>query len=193
MTKSAWFFLGLMGLTWATPPRKVLVLDTTGPSGRLVSQKSAPSVATGSILQERDTVDIKAGSSLTVLVLGKRERLKVIGPGKFTIGPDGLQEAGVKLEKLESPEPHFALTGNHHRRLAGLRTRAQVQVLPTGGFNSMTVTPGNLKLTSTKLPEKPLRFSFYSLYRGPIIDSKGIDRDAEEIEDGRTRQQEHQH
>lgn len=179
MKKNTVLALLLAGSCWAAPARKVLVLETSGPSGQLVSQKSAPNVATGSILQERDTVDIKSGGSMTVLVLGKRERLRVIGPGKFTIGPEGLQEAGVKLEKLEAPD-QLALSGDNHRRLAGLRTRAKGALPASGKFDSITVTPGSLCLASDKLPEKPVRIMLYSTYRGPIIDAKGIDRDEPE-------------
>lgn len=178
--KMLFVLTALAGLAWAAPARKVLVLEINGPSGQLVSQKTSLNVATGSILQERDTVEVKAGGSLTVLILGKRERLKVIGPGRFTVGPDGLQESGVKLERLEAPESQLALTGDNHRRLAGLRTRAQVRTLPSGGFDSFSVTPGKLVLSSSKLPDKPLRFTLYSAYRGPVIDAKGIDRDEPE-------------
>jgi len=169
--------LALVGLAAAASPRKVLVLEANGPPCQLISQKSAPVVITGSILQERDTVEVKAGSSLTVMVLGKKERLRVLGPGKVTIGPEGLQEAGVKLEKLEAPDSSLALSGDSHRRLAGLRTRAQGSLPEGSQFDQVQVSGGQLTLESGRLSNQPVRVYFYAGYRGPIIDAKGIERE----------------
>jgi hypothetical protein len=120
----------LSGLAWGQPPSKAMVLESSG-SAQLKSGRIEEKVLTGQIWREGDSVVVQPNSQLTVLVLGKGERLTIAGPAKVAIGPKGVTVNGGAAKGRTVVQHKLALTGENHRQIGGnsLRDTEPAQAL----------------------------------------------------------------
>lgn len=119
--------LGLLArLAWGEPASKAMVLESTG-SAQLKSGRTQDKVLTGQIWREGDSVVVNAKGQLTVLVLGKGERLTISGPATVTVGSAGVTVRGGSTKGLSAVQPKLALTGENHRQIGGNAIRSELK------------------------------------------------------------------
>lgn len=154
----------------AGPVRKAMVLSVSGPVVAHPSKSSDEKVITGQMWSEGCQVDLPAGSSVTVLLLTKGERLQVDGGGKFLVAADGLVLQGCKSTLLSSNQHKLALTGENHRQIGGMTVRSQKPSLDVW-IDSVAVAPEGITVSmpagSGQPP--PLTFDFYYNFSPPNL------------------------
>lgn len=120
---SAMSMLLFTGLAWTQPASKAMVLESTG-SAQLKSGRIQEKVLSGQIWREGDTVVVEPGTRLTVLVLGKGERLTIAGPARVVIGARGVTVNGGLVKGKTVVQHKLALTGENHRQIGGNSLRS---------------------------------------------------------------------
>lgn len=158
------------------PAKAWMVLSGTGPL--------PPRLDSGQFFASDEKVQVPAGCSVTVLLLGQGKRLRLSGP--CTVTMNGSQMVGPRSQLKELPGKPFRLnlSGENHRQVAGgvVREATKEGELRDGGWN-IALTPfprARLLLSepaSAGLPPT-LQCEFFEKYADPKLraDLSGVAR-----------------
>ena len=176
--KKCFVWLGLVltlsGLPRADSGQRAMVLMV---KGAVLAQTQQ--VLTGQLLEQGSTLQLPAGTSITLLLLNKGQRLEVKGPGSIGVDASGLRLQGCTSRLLDSNQQKLSLTGENHRTIGGMVLRnVRVIEASTSPVDKIEVLGGTRPaiLLSRRAGEGPppdLQFVFAPNYRAPKPISQG--------------------
>ncbi len=153
----------LAGVALAQPaPKKVaMVLKAEG----------SPEVLTGQMWSDGQSIDLPAGSRVTVLLLNKGERLELSGKGKVQVSTRGLSLKGVQSKSLASTQVRLALNGENQRQIGGMTLRRVASKPWDSSLDRVEVTPEGLTLSRPdgKGAPPPLKFVYLDQETMPTL------------------------
>ncbi|ODT73419.1 hypothetical protein ABS71_07180 [bacterium SCN 62-11] len=139
-------------------------------------------VVTGQLLDDSSVLDLPGGSSVTLLVLNKGERVAVSGQGRLQLSDQGVQvRDGATLRVIDSNQQKLSLNGENHRTIGGMTTRSLEvgrTVLNSTSIDRVEVREGQGLMISrpagTGSPPS-LTFRFTPVYKLPeVVDGKPV-------------------
>lgn len=166
--------LAMVGPLTAQSPRRAMVLKVDGPV-----LAGPQKVLTGQFLDLGSSLQLAAGSSLTLLMLNKGQRLEIKGQGSLQLNASGLELKGCSSRVLDSNQQKLSLTGENHRAIGGAVLRGPVPMtLTTTPFDKIEVLDGAKPAMLVSRPAgegspPSLRFGYTSPYTRPSLSNDG--------------------
>jgi len=166
--------LALIGSAQAESARRAMVLKVDGP----VSAGNGK-VLTGQFLDAGSSLQLPAGSSLTLLMLNKGQRLEIKGKGSLQLTASGVDLKGCSSRVLDSNQQKLSLTGENHRAIGGAVLRVPpIKLLTSTPFDKIEVLDGTRPAMLLSRPAgegvpPTLRFDYSTAYTRPRLVANG--------------------
>lgn len=170
MRRTILLALLLTGLSQAQP-KVAMVLKVTG-----AARNNGSPVVTGQMWNSGDHIELPAGSSLTLLLLRKGERVEVSGQGSLDVSAEGLAlQGGSRSKSLPSNQMRLALNGENHRQIGGLTLRSKEPAVFNSALDRVEVSSEGITLSRPSSSGTPPRLKFFYLdqFQGPLLAADG--------------------